>query len=122
MNKEELLKQIEEAKNKIVELQNDIDKMQNAVDTVKGSIEFKNDNSNTNKIDEIKEFIEKYWIESVYDLVEVINKKFDTNIKCKYISGFNSSGYNVTYYTLSATIEDELFFHIVEEQSRSVGF
>ena len=122
MNKEELLKQLEEAKNQIAKLQSDIDKMQNAVDTVKGSIEYKNDNSNTNKIDEIKEFIEKYWIESVYDLVEVINKKFDTNIKCKYISGFNSSGYNVTYYTLSATIEDKLFFHIVEDKSRSVGF
>ena len=122
MNKTELLKQIEEAKNQIARLQSDIDNMQNAVDTVKGSIEYKKDNSNTNKIHEIKQFIEKYWIESVYDLVEVINKKFDTNIKCKYISGFNSSGCNVNYYTLSATIEDKLFFHIVEDRSRSVGF
>ena len=35
MNKKELLKQIEEAKNQIARLQNDIDKMQDAVDTIK---------------------------------------------------------------------------------------
>ena len=35
MNKTELLKQIEEAKNQIARLQNDIDKMQDAVDTIK---------------------------------------------------------------------------------------
>ena len=34
MNKEELLKQIEEAKNQIAKLQSDIDKMKNAVDTI----------------------------------------------------------------------------------------
>ena len=34
MNKEELLKQIEETKNQIARLQNDIDKMKNAVDTI----------------------------------------------------------------------------------------
>ena len=34
MNKEELLKQLEEAKNQIAKLQGDIDKMKNAVDTV----------------------------------------------------------------------------------------
>ena len=34
MNKEELLKQLEEAKNQIAKLQSDIDKMQNAVDTI----------------------------------------------------------------------------------------
>ena len=35
MNKKELLKQLEEAKNQIARLQNDIDKMQDAVDTIK---------------------------------------------------------------------------------------
>ena len=35
MNKEELLKQLEEAKKQIAKLQNDMDKMQNAVDTIK---------------------------------------------------------------------------------------
>ena len=35
MNKEELLKQLEEAKNQITKLQSDIEKMQNAVDTIK---------------------------------------------------------------------------------------
>lgn len=35
MNKKELLKQIEEAKNQIAKLQNDVDNMQNAVDTIK---------------------------------------------------------------------------------------
>ena len=35
MNKEELLKQIEEAKKQIAKLQSDMDKMQNAVDTIK---------------------------------------------------------------------------------------
>ena len=35
MNKEELLKQIEEAKNQIAKLQSDLDKMQNAVDAIK---------------------------------------------------------------------------------------
>ena len=35
MNKEELLKQLEEAKNQIAKLQSDIYKMQNAVDTIK---------------------------------------------------------------------------------------
>ena len=34
MNKKELLKQLEEAKNQIAKLQSDIDKMQNAVDTI----------------------------------------------------------------------------------------
>ena len=35
MNKEELLKQIEEARTQITKLQSDIEKMQNAVDTIK---------------------------------------------------------------------------------------
>lgn len=35
MNKEELLKQLEEAKNQLAKLQSDIDKMQNTVDTIK---------------------------------------------------------------------------------------
>ena len=34
MNKEELLKQLEEAKNQIAKLQNDVDKMQNIIDTI----------------------------------------------------------------------------------------
>ena len=34
MNKKELLKQLEEAKNQIAKLQSDVDKMQHAVDTV----------------------------------------------------------------------------------------
>ena len=35
MNKEELLKQLEEAKNQIIKIQSDLDKMQNAVNTIK---------------------------------------------------------------------------------------
>ena len=36
MNKKELLKQLEEAKNQIAKLQNDVDNMQNIIDTIDG--------------------------------------------------------------------------------------
>ena len=36
MNKKELLKQLEEAKNQIARLQNDVDNMQNIIDTIDG--------------------------------------------------------------------------------------
>lgn len=94
----------------------------------------KNDNSNTNKIDEVREFImdnldkysnvipfdyEGYWVKSINDLVDATNKKFATNIICEYICRYNISSYNVDYYVLAGTVENELFFHIIEERVRS---
>ena len=93
----------------------------------------KNDNSNTNKIDEVREFImgnldkysnvipfdyEEYWVESINDLVDATNKKFATNIKCEYICRYNISSYNVDYYVLAGIVENELFFHVIEERVR----
>ena len=93
----------------------------------------KNDNSNTNKIDEVKEFImdnldkysnvipfeyEGYWVESINDLVDATNKKFDTNIKCEYVCEFVSLCCNVDYYALAGIVGDELFFHVIEERVR----
>ena len=93
----------------------------------------KNDNSNTNKIDEVKEFImdnldehsnvipfdyEGYWVESINDLVDATNKKFATNIICEYICRYNISSYNVDYYVLAGIVENELFFHVIEERVR----
>ena len=94
----------------------------------------KNDNSNTNKIDEVKEFImdnldkdgnvvsfeyEKCCVKSICDLVDTTNKKFSTNIKCEYVGGFKSLGYNVDYYALAGIVGDELFFHTIEERTHS---
>ena len=93
----------------------------------------KNDNSNTNKIDEVREFImdnldkysnvipfdyEEYCVESINDLVDATNKKFATNIKCEYICRYNISSYNVDYYVLAGIVENELFFHVIEERVR----
>lgn len=90
-----------------------------------------NDNSNTNKIDEVKEFImgnlDKYnnvipfeyegrWVESINDLVDATNKKFDTNIKCEYVCEFVSLCCNVDYYALAGIVGDELFFYTIEER------
>lgn len=82
----------------------------------------KNDNSNTNKIDEVKKFImdilDEYSnvasSESIYDLVDTTNKKFATDIKCEHVCGFKSLSYSVDYYVLAGIVEDELFFRIVE--------
>ena len=91
----------------------------------------KNDNSNTNKIDEVREFIMDnldkysnvipfdyvgYWVESINDLVDATNKKFATNIKCEYVCGFINLGCNVDYYALAGIVEDELFFYTMEER------
>ena len=93
----------------------------------------KNDNSNTNKIDEVKEFVmdnldkysnvipfeyDGYWVESICDLVDTTNKKFATNIICEYICRYNISSYNVDYYVLAGIVENELFFHVIEERVR----
>ena len=93
----------------------------------------KNDNSNTNKIDEVKEFVmdnldkysnvipfdyDGYWVESINDLVDATNKKFATNIICEYICRYNISSYNVDYYVLAGIVENELFFHVIEERVR----
>ena len=90
-----------------------------------------NDNSNTNKIDEVREFImgnlDKYnnvipfeyegrWIKSIYDLIDATNKKFDTNIKCEYVCEFVSLCCNVDYYALAGIVGDELFFYTIEER------
>ena len=92
-----------------------------------------NDNSNTNKIDEVKEFVmdnldkysnvipfdyEGYCVESINDLVDATNKKFATNIICEYICRYNISSYNVDYYVLAGIVENELFFHVIEERVR----
>lgn len=90
-----------------------------------------NDNSNTNKIDEIREFImgnlDKYnnvvpfeyegrWVKSICNLVDATNKKFATNIKCEYVCEFVSLCCNVDYYALAGIVGDELFFQTMEER------
>lgn len=71
MNKEELLKQIEEAKNQIAKLQSDVDKMQNAVDTIK--------NKDNNSLPEfyLPEEYERYYF---IDAGDFGNKKRGINI------------------------------------------
>ena len=95
MNKKELLKQLEEAKNQIAKLQNDVDNMQNIIDTI--------DDKDTNKPEfYIPERNEKYffintsdlgyscsssaikWKDKTIDFVNVIlNNAFRTEEECK---------------------------------------
>lgn len=93
MNKEELLKQLEEAKNQIARLQNDVDNMQNIIDTIddkdnnKPEFYFPERNEKYFFIDIMGYFSEPSatkWRDNTMDCINVmLNNVFRTEEECK---------------------------------------
>ena len=58
---------------------------------------------------------EEKGIETIYDVIEYVEQKFDVELNCKYIGGFDSLGGEINCYAWAGIIDGELYFDGFEE-------
>lgn len=74
-------------------------------------------------IDEINSFIDEDTgmilendenIEEISQVIEYVNEKYNVNIECMHVGGFDSPGLNVKCYSWAGIIDGELLFDGLE--------
>ena len=81
-----------------------------------------------NKLEQVKSDIESFLnredayvyesneIETMYDIIDYVNKKFKINLDIRCTGGFDSPGFSVNCYAWAGIIDGQLYFDSFEEE------
>lgn len=53
-------------------------------------------------------------VEDIHSIIKYISLKYDCEIECEYIGGFDNPGYGVECYAWAGIVEGELYFDYAE--------
>ncbi len=83
-----------------------------------------------NKLEEVENRIESFLdredgricdyvldeVETIYDVIDLVNKEFNVDLKVQCTGGFDSTGYSVVCYAWAGIIDGQLYFDSFEEE------